>query len=312
MDLPNFQGDLPGGTIAVHSDREAWLNARRQGIGASDSAVLFNQGFAGTSPYSLYVEKCTGSPVDESEKAFLNIGLLMESALRSVFSHVTGHKVVPVAPHSTYQSRTKPFMFASLDGLMLEDGKLGVLELKNCSVSQRAEWKDGEGPLKYQIQVQHQLFVTGLDFAFLFGLVGGNEPFFIRIERNDTFINDVLLPACESFWKHVESGTPPAIDGAEGTRKALFALHPEDNGETVDLGVEFLDLDKELQGIKDQIKDLESREKIIENEIREKIGDATFGNILGVIEYSWKTQNRKSYVVEAGSSRVLRRKLLRK
>lgn len=296
----------------VYPDRSEWLAGRRQGIGASDSAILFNQGYAGTSPYSLFVEKSSDTVVDENDEVFLHIGSLMEPALRAVFSHVTGHEVLPVVPYSLRRSVAKPFMLASLDGLMRENGKIGCLELKNCSVSQRAEWKDGEGPLKYQIQVQHQLFVTGLDFAYLFGLVGGNEPFFIRIERNDTFINDVLLPACESFWKHVESGTPPAIDGAEGTKKALFALHPEDNGETVDLGVEFLDLDKELQGIKDQIKDLESREKIIENEIREKIGDATFGNILGVIEYSWKTQNRKSYVVEAGSSRVLRRKLLRK
>jgi putative phage-type endonuclease len=288
-----------------------WIEGRKMGLGASESAILFGQGYAGSSSFKLYSEKLGLIPKDDFEAKFLRIGKLMEPVLRRLFTDETGFPCYEVGENHTFRSKQHPFMTASLDGLIVDDGGLGVIELKNIHFFNRDEWSEDAGPLKYQIQLQHQLAVTGLEFGYLFGLVGGQEPYAHRINRNDEFISKALVPMCEKFFKLMQSQTPPEIDGSEATARALTLLHPDDDGTEVALDDRFLDLDQRLQEIKVSEKAMEAERTIVENEFRAAIGSSTFGVLPGGVKYSLKTTSKDGYYVKPQKYRSLRRKAAR-
>jgi putative phage-type endonuclease len=285
--------------------RDEWLGVRRNYIGASDAAGILGEGYAGQSRYSIWADKC-GYPCEEMNEKRLRIGKLMEPALRRIFEEETEVICRDPGEHTVLVSREWPWMAATLDGIAVCDdrGPLPV-ELKNVGHFMRDEW-DKAGPLKYQIQVQHQLAVTGAPAAYLFGLIGGNEPAVILCERNESFIA-ALADDLYTFWQLVQNQTPPEVDGSDSTAKALKRLHPNDNGEAVLLPIESLEWDSELADVKRQLKDVEAREQLLKNRIVAAIGDATFGVLPNGQQYSYKTQTRAEYVCKSSTFRVLRK-----
>jgi putative phage-type endonuclease len=295
-------------SLESYSTEKQWVEARKNGIGASESAILFAQGYAGSSPYKMYCEKLGLIPRDDMEQKYLRIGKLMEPVLRRLCTEETGLPCYEVGENHTFRSKKYPFLTASLDGLIIDEGGLGVLELKNIHYFNREEWSDGSGPLKYQIQLQHQLAVTGLPFGYLFGLVGGQEPFAHKIQRNDSFIEKALIPACKGFFECMQSQTPPSIDGSEATARALKLLHPDDDGSEVVLDERFSDFDVRLEEIKAEQKTLDTERRVIENEIKSAMGSSTFGLLPSGIRYSLKTIQTDGYWVIPQKYRKLLRK----
>jgi hypothetical protein len=282
-----------------------WVEARKLGIGASESATLFGQGYIGSSAYRLYSEKLGLIPRDAMDAKFLRIGKLMEPILRRLFTEEAGFACYEVGDNHTFRSKQHPFMTASLDGLVVTETGLGVIELKNIHYFNRDEWTADTGPLKYQIQLQHQLAVTGLKFGYLFGLVGGQEPFAHRFERNDRFIENALIPMCHRFYGSMVSKAPPDIDGSEATKRAIALLHPDDDGTTVELDAETAALDERLQEIKKRCKELEVEGTAIENHIRALIGSSTFATLPSGVKYSLKTVQAAGYYVDSKKYRRL-------
>ena len=314
MNIPLFPtvssliAQIDAASLESYSTEEEWIEARKNGIGASESAILFGQGYAGSSPYKMYCEKLGLIPRDDMEQKSLRIGKLMEPVLRRLCTEETGLPCYEVGENHTFRSTKYSFLTASLDGLIIDEGGIGVLELKNIHYFNREEWSDGSGPLKYQIQLQHQLAVTNLQYGYLFGLVGGQEPYAHKIQRNDSFIEKALIPACESFFQAMQSRNPPDIDGSEATAKAIKLLHPDDDGSEILLDERFSDFDLRLEEIKAQQKSLDSERKIIENEFKSAIGSSTFGLLSSGTRYSLKTTQKDGYWVNSQKYRTLLRK----
>jgi len=293
----------------VCKNREEWLEARRRSIGASESAAIFGLGYASQSPLTVWANKVHGEE-DFQETQRMRIGKLIEPALRAIFADQHGIECQSPGEFSIYRHPDLPFMGATLDGLAVHNDYGPVpVEMKNVDYFNRKEWEEGTGPLKYQIQVQHQLAVTGASHAYLFGLVGGNTPISILVERNERFINETLLPTLESFWGYVKSGEMPPIDGSEATARALKTLYPRDNGIAVQLPLEATEWDRELAAVKLTIKEAEAKKTLLENKIKAAIGEATFGELPGGGRYRWKEQVSQIKAVEAHErvSRVLLR-----
>ncbi len=308
LTIDSIVNQIADATFEAYKSEADWVEARKTGIGASESAILFGQGYAGSSPYKLYCDKLGLIETDKEELKFIRIGKMMEPVLRGLFREEQNLPCFEVGENHTFRSIAFPFMTASLDGLVIDSDGLGVIELKNIHYFNRDEWQDGTGPLKYQIQLQHQLAVTGLKYGYLFGLVGGQEPFCHRINRNDGFIEKALIPACKKFFDCMQSQTPPNIDGSEATAKALKLLHPDDDGSEVMLDDRFVDLDHSLQTIKANMKSLDLERRTIENEMRAAIGASTFGRIPNGVSYSLKTVEKDGYFVEPQKYRMLLRK----
>lgn len=222
-------------------------------------------------------------------------GLLLEKEIAAEYRRETGRKITNPGRYTIYQHEDFPWMQATLDReiVAFDDRGPGVLEVKTCNAYGVKDWEGG-APLYYRVQVQHQLAVTGYAWGSLAVLIGGNDFRWMDISRNDEFI-EALVRVEERFWWRVKHEEPPEADGHDATSRILKELHPSDNGESVALPPEFIDLHAERTENKQTIKRLEERNAVIDNRLRAAIGDCSYGFLPGA-RYSLLTQERQPYL----------------
>lgn len=200
-------------------NREQWLKARKQGIGASEAAAIL-----GMNPWKtniqLWQEK-TGEvePEDISDKPVVKYGNDAESLLRELFMLDFPHYDVKYDEFKMFHNDKHPFIFATLDG-WISGEKMGVLEIKTTQIMnpmQWGKWKDGI-PDNYYIQCLHQLIATGFDFAVLKAQIKhGFEDVKLTtrhyfIERDDVLDDmEYLLEKELKFWEQVQNKVKPAL-----------------------------------------------------------------------------------------------------
>ncbi|MBP0635918.1 YqaJ viral recombinase family protein [Cupriavidus sp. AcVe19-6a] len=214
--------------------RSDWLAVRRTGMGGSDAAAA-----VGLNPYKsqleLWLEK-TGrdtdlpkpDPNDTTDPVYW--GTLLEPIVAAAYTRQTGHRVRKV--NAVLQHPTIPFMLANLDREVVGAPDVQILECKTAGEFGARHWQDGV-PEYVQLQVQHQLAVTGKLVADVAVLLCGQKLEVHRIERDDDLIAR-LIPLEAQFWRYVETDTPPPGDGSESADRALRCLYPKDSGETLD------------------------------------------------------------------------------
>ena len=289
-------------------NREQWLLERRKCIGASDAAAILGQS-PWRSPYAVWAEKCHGiTTTEETER--MRWGLALEQPIADEFTH-WAEENLDAFTHLTDPGLEiaympgYPYIGATLDRLVWDAEEcMGPLEIKTADSFRSKDW-DYAVPLPYQIQLQHQMMVTGHKIGWVAVLIGGNRFRVFEQSRNDKFI-DRLLSRLMEFWRLVETQTPPDADGSQSTKAAIQALHPLDNGVEIELPDNEWSEDIEyLQELKEKIKELEVDVAVIENRIRSVMGDATYAHV-GDWTFSNKNQTRKAYTVPEKSFRVLR------
>lgn len=294
--------------LVDYKNRADWLAARRTAIGASESAALF-----GVSPYTtklkLWAEK-TGKvqPEDFEDREELDFGTLFEPIIADRYATVTGRKIWQGSPFCIAQHPRLEFVRATPDRFVIEApdrGSLGILQVKNAGSYNEKDWKEGP-PDFVQIQVQHEMAVTGLQWASVAVCIGGNRLKHFDVERSPVFIEE-LEEQCKLFWDSVvRQEQPPAAEADARCLDTLKALHPNDNGSTIELPPEALDWWAHLEGA----RKVEASAKKINAEFAAKllalIGDATYAVLPDGRTLSLKTSARAGYVVEANTFRSLK------
>ena len=215
-------------------DREAWLDQRRKGVGGSDVAAIM-----GLSPYrgayEVWAEKSglIEAP-DISDKPAVIWGNILESVIGDHYAESHPDREVRRL-NAVCQSIERPWAQASLD-YEVKDPDLGwgVLEIKTAGQRSEGKWDDGV-PLFYQTQVAHYLSVTGRQFADVAVLIGGQDYREYRIMRDEDDIRAVES-AVDEFWRRVQTGEEPPVDGSPGEAEALFKRHQTSDGEVWDCG----------------------------------------------------------------------------
>ncbi|MBU2741630.1 YqaJ viral recombinase family nuclease [Acidithiobacillus albertensis] len=249
--------------------REEWLQWRNRGIGSSDAPVAVGVSRY-KAPLELWLEK-TGrkEPEDLSSKEAVFWGTTLEPIVGQVYAERTGKKVRKV--NAVLQHPDYPYMLANLDRIV-EGG--GILEIKTAGLRSQGQWEEGV-PLAYQIQVLHQLAVTGKSWADVAVLIGGQEFRIYRIEREETRITQ-LLELEKTFWNHVDRNTPPDADGSASSNRALSLLHPQNSTTLVDYSEkpEMNALFKSLIEARQHSKLAEQQEALLEQRVKEAIGEA--------------------------------------
>lgn len=274
-----------------------WLKWRRKGLGGSDAGPV--AGFSKyRSPVVVWLEKTGKVEPTQEESQAARFGRKLEPVVADEFSERTGLKVEPV--HEILQHHDHPFMLANLDRIIHMDGVQGVLECKTADKYLSAEWDDDKIPDHYYLQVQHYLAVTGLQFAFIAVLIGGNDFRYKRIDRNEEVIGH-LVKIETDFWKLVEDDTPPAIDGSEATKDFLKELYPDSNGQEILLPAEAAGWVKQYHEASDKIKEFELIKTEAQNKLIHAMQDYAIGWIgdkkitRRVIAETPITFTRKSY-----------------
>jgi putative phage-type endonuclease len=308
---------LPGAAFTQFPTREAWLAGRRAGIGSSDAAAILGLSRF-KSALGLYYDKIGMGEEHPRAAEAAAWGLALEGPIAGRYAEITGRYLGSPPTYSVATSERYSFAIASLDKFAVgmerrvehvvpREG-VGVVEIKNVHYFMADMWSaenNNEPPLEYQIQVQHQLMVTGLQWGSIAALIGGSEFLWADIPRDEAVIAMLAEKELE-FWCRVLEHEPPAADGSESSKEILKKLYPRDTGETIALGVEGLELHERLVAAKAAIKSAEDEKGNAENRLKQLLGNATWGTLPNGMSYSFKSQDRASFVSPATSFRVLR------
>ena len=280
-------------SIAAVPDRRDpdWHAWRAQGIGSSDVAAIAGLSpFA--SPFSTYLIKRGEIPEpDLSDSPVVELGKRLEPVMADWFHdrtglHIVGEQTLCVHPEHDHHRCT-------VDGFVAEspastpDAALGVSEMKVTGDS-ALEWADAI-PDKYAIQGQWQLHVTGQErlwYPVIHRHSGRFEVY--TLERDDSVIAE-LVRIADEFWRRVQEGEPPAIDGHAATTSALKAAYPDAFEETVELPAHLVEQRAVLKG---RILAAEAELTAVENQIKATLGDAAYGEVGGRQVVTYKTQDR--------------------
>lgn len=259
----------------VSLSREDWLSVRKTGIGGSDAAAA-----VGLSPYmsplELWMIK-TGrdadlpkpDPDDTTDPVYW--GTLLEPVVAASYTKQTGRRVRRI--NAVLRHPTIAWMLANIDREVIGAPDVSILECKTAGEFGARLWREGV-PEYVQIQVQHQLAVTGKHAADVAVLLCGQKLEVHRIVRDDSLIAR-LIELEAAFWRYIQTDTPPPADGSESADRALRCLYPGTGG-TVDftddraLSSTFAD----LVSVRAQIESREAVEAQLKQTLTQAMGEA--------------------------------------
>jgi putative phage-type endonuclease len=294
-----------GVAVTTYSTREEWLVARMSGVGGSESSAVLGVS-EWRSRYQLYLEKRRELERANVQSEAARWGLLHERTIAAEYERITGRALYDLGDFAISRPVERPFMFATHDRIIapIDSRGPGILSIKTTDKSQASKWLgDTPAPLDYQIQLQHELSVSGFRWGSFAVLIGGNTFRWIDVERNDAFIT-YLVDECYRFACDVAQGRRPVIDGSELTSDAIGRLYPRDDGATVHLPDDAIDWHRERQEAMAAIKAAEERKRLAENRIKDALGAATFGIVPGG-RYRYRAQEVKAFTVDAYTKRPL-------
>lgn len=268
---------------------EDWLEYRKQGIGGSDASVV-----CGINPYrspvELWLDKTGQIPYQEAGEAAY-WGTQLEALVRAEFTKRTGIEVRQVK--QLLRSEEHPFMLANLDGICDHpDYGPCIFEAKTASAFKSGGWDDTI-PDEYMLQIQHYMAVTGYKAAYIAVLIGGNTFRWKLIQRDEDLIS-MLLAFETTFWKHVQNGTPPPLDGSEASTKFLSEHFPNSVPQSqIALPDTATDLLAQYDEACEQLEIVTERKQEAENLLKQMMGDNEMGTA-GDRIITWKsvTQER--------------------
>lgn len=269
--------------------RNQWLDVRRGGIGSSDAAAA-----VGLNPYKsaleLWMEKTgrdAGLPkVDPNDEASpMYWGTLLEPIVAAHYTKRTGNRVRRV--NAVLQHPQHPWMLANIDREVVGAPDVQILECKTAGYHGARLWEEGV-PEYVQLQVLHQLAVTGKQAADVAVLICGQELRVHRIEREDAQIKH-LIELEQAFWHRVEQGRAPPADGSESADRAMRALWPRDTGQTLDLSgdLRLSAAFSDLVALRQSLTDLTTRKAQVEQLLQQHMGDASVAKF-DTGEVRWK------------------------
>lgn len=270
-------------------DRDQWLEVRKGGIGSSDAAAA-----VGLHPYKsqlqLWMEKTGrdgGLPVVDpnDDQSPMYWGTLLEPIVAAHYTKRTGHRVRRV--NAVLQHPEHPWMRANLDREVVGAPDVQILECKTAGIHGSRLWREGV-PEYVQLQVMHQLAVTGKQAADVAVLIGGQELQVFRIERDAAMIAQ-LIALEQQFWWYVEQDKEPPADGSDSAELALRSLYPRDSGTTLDLREDLVmsAVFSDLLAVREVIATQSAAEARLRQAIEQRMGDATRA-LFETGEVSWK------------------------
>lgn len=219
-----------------------WKEWRRNKIGASEAAICLGISPWQT-PYGLYIEKTEGGT--RYVNPAMARGTALEEVARLAYENLTGNIMFPeVMVHPAID-----WAIASLDGINLT-GTL-ILEIKCPNKDSHQKAISGIIEPHYMAQIQHQLWVTGVDMAHYFSYLDEGSFVLLEVKRDEAFISKIMEAEC-AFMTCLNEKTPPpqsATDTAKIFNKDAkeHELDFSSDQEWVDLEMDYMQVSNELQ-----------------------------------------------------------------
>lgn len=259
--------------------RDEWLAVRKHGIGSSDAAAA-----VGLNPYQSQLElwliktnRDQGLPkVDpHDEESPMYWGNILEPIVAGHYTKRTGNRVRRINAVLQHPDPDKSWMLANIDREVTGCSDVQILECKTAGINGAKLWKDGV-PEYVQIQVAHQLAVTGKQAADVAVLIGGQHLEIHRIERDEVLIKN-LIQLEREFWRYVEMDIPPPADGSISADLALRCLYPQDAGNTIDFSQDSVlsSTFADLVVLRERMAEMEAMEAKLKQTLQQAMGNAS-------------------------------------
>ncbi len=266
-------------------DESHWLELRKKDITSTQSSALF-----GLSPYTTYYELFhslkSGKDLPFKENEFMKWGQRLQDAIAAGVAEDQGWVIRKMTEYIRIPSLR---MGSSFDFEIVQNAsdpdhleyEKGILEIKNVFGLQfKEQWledDDGnlEAPPHIEMQVQHQLAVSGYSFAYIAALVSGNQVQLIKRERDEKVIN-AIKQRVAAIYAQVESGVDPEPNFELDASFICSLYGYAEPGKVLDVGqnervLELVTADQKLKSVADGAK---SGREAIKAELITIIGDA--------------------------------------
>lgn len=210
--------------LITPADEAHWLQLRTQDLTSTDIAALF-----GLSPYKtayeLWHEKRSGEVVRIKDNDRMKWGRRLEATVAEGIAEDQGWTVRPFKEYGRLPEVRigASFDFRIMWGRDASDEPQGfrafdtdidaILEIKTVdSLAFRNGWTVEpdyvEAPAHIELQVQHQMLVSGLRRAYIGVMIGGNRIEVIQREADDQVHAGIIAKASE-FWASIAEGREP-------------------------------------------------------------------------------------------------------
>lgn len=255
---------------------EEFKAERRKAVQATDIAKIMNLNKYG-SALSVYNEK-KGIDSDFDYSNYTKDGHMLEPVLLKRFEEETGFST-GAAPELHRMADGKP-LGCTLDGLCKDPAfpHHGIVEIKAVGQNSWHDWSEDAPPAIYHLQVQQQLLVTQLDFAYLYAWSWGQGTRIYKI-LPDEAIQQKIIDAAMTFWNvYVKQDLPPLDSTYFCTAEDIKALYPRAlPGEERELSEFSMMHIEDYERLSLEIKSLEVRKEIIKKALMVELGTAERG-----------------------------------
>jgi len=289
--------------VIAYKTEEEWLQARSKDLTSSEVSALFGLNKY-VSVFELWHAKKSGEPIPFEEQEYTKWGNRLEAAIAEGVAEEKGWLIEPYKEYvrvpalrlgasfdfkahmPTGETVSKEVvadrMVQQISDLPDNNKyKTAILEIKN--VNQfifKEEWvidedtkEVKEAPTHIEIQIQHQMLVSGIDRAVIAALINGNK--LILLERKaDKEIQDAILEKAAAFWASVDAGKEPEPDFARDVKAIARIYGYAEPGKVFEGDETMLEMVKEYYVLGEQIKAADLQRDIIKGKILTEIGDA--------------------------------------
>jgi len=285
---------LPGNPICLIDDvannRDEWLRLRQGKISATKIGVILGVNRY-KSPLQLWAEE-TGKVTDYFTGNWsTKLGLLLEPFVAELLQDTLGtNRCYIKLANALYQHKELDWAIASPDAFVVFPDDLKLAELKTANYRNWKDWDDGAIPEAYELQLQWQMGVTGIQSGYLACMVGGNpNEFYYPFLEFDNEIWNIMLDAAVDFRDCVQRDVPP--EPGPGDAKLIEKILSRYDSDRMLPEAELIEAEtlipmllalrnkkKELQDAVDQESD---EIKTIENKLRLILGASTAASAAG-------------------------------
>ena len=189
------------------ASHENWLQMRSQDLTSTEISALY-----GISPYMTEFELWHQHKNDRITIIDDNERMLWGRRLQDTIAvGVSADQNWDVRPMDEYIRLPEHRLGSSFDFAIAEHA---ILEVKNVdSLQYRDGWliegDDIQAPAHIELQLQHQLLVSGRKEGYIAALVGGNRVTLIH-RVADPAVHQSILNKAAKFWASIEANTPPS------------------------------------------------------------------------------------------------------
>jgi putative phage-type endonuclease len=251
------------------ADESVWLAERHKDITSTEVAALF-----GCSPYctefELWHRKHEKDPVKWAGNERTQWGNRLEEAIARGAGEQLNKQVRPFKRYLRIDGN----IGSSFDWIT-EDNEL--LECKNVDwLAFDKGWKEENGelvaPAHIELQVQHQLMVSGLKKAFICAFVGGNKLHILPREA-DHAVHEAMKAKIARFWYSQINDDPPVPTFPADAYTVPDILRNSTDGKLLS-APDLEEICAEYKKLSDEIVVLEVKKDVVKAKLLLAINDA--------------------------------------